>query len=221
MNRKRASLLLAEDHVLVGEGIAAALSPYFAIAGSVRSLPDLEPAIERCKPDVVILDISFGTDSSIPIMRRILKTHPPKPAFVMLTAHDSPSLSRAAFGAGALGYVLKGSSVQDLRLAIEAALDGRRFVAGTFNTEPVLPELNCSPRTRVKVGGLQISRRQADIIALLHGGLTQDEVAEHLGITRKGVEYNLSEVRETTGLPRVIDVLRWWEEQWPSASRKQ
>lgn len=216
----RATVLIAEDHVLVGEGIAMALTPYFAIAGSVRQLSDLAPTIQRCRPDVVVLDISFGPDSSIPVMREILAGPPPHPKFVILTAHESPSLSRAAFGAGAIGYVLKGSSVQDLRLAVEAALQNRRYVSGAVNSPGVLPQLSGGPRTRLTVGGLVISRRQAEILALLHGGLSQEQASEHLGITLKGLEYNLTKVKRATGLARLLDLLRWWDEQWPAAARE-
>lgn len=215
----RSSVLIAEDHVLVGEGIAMALSPYFDIAGSVRTLSDLVPTIRRCRPDVVILDISFGAESSIPVMRKVLSGPYPRPKFVMLTAHESPSLSRASFGAGAHGYVLKGSSVQDLRLAVEAAVQGRRFVSGAVNSPGVLPQIAGGPRTRIKVGGLVITRRQAEILTLLHDGLTREETSEHLGMSLKGLEYHLAKVREATGLPRILDLLRWWEEEWPAAER--
>ena len=203
----RASVLIAEDHVLVGEGIAMALSPYFAIAGSVRTLSDLIPSIRKCRPDVVILDISFGPLSSIPVMREILKGPSPRPKFVMLTAHESPSLCRASFSAGASGFVLKGSSVQDLRLAVEAALEGRRYVSGSVNSPGVLPQIAGGPRARIIVGGLVISRRQGEILTLLHDGLTREETAKYLGMSVKGIEYHLAKIRMATGIPRLLDIL--------------
>ncbi len=216
---RRATVLIAEDHVLVGEGIAMALSPYFAIAGSVRSLSGLVPSIRKCRPDVVILDISFGADSSIPVMRKICQGRAPRPRFVMLTAHESPALFRAAFGAGATGFVLKGSSMQDLRLAVEAALEGRRFVSGSANSPGVRPQNAGGPRERIMVGGLVISRRQAEILTLLHDGLTREETSEHLGMTLKGIEYHLAKVRKATGFPRLLDMLRWWKEERAAAER--
>ena len=215
----RATVLIAEDHVLVGEGIAMVLSPYFAIAGSVRSLSDLVPSIRKCRPDVVILDISFGADSSIPVMRKILKGRAPRPKFVMLTAHESPALFRAAFGAGATGFVLKGSSVQDLRLAVEAALEGQRFVSGSAKTRGALPQIAGGPRARLKVDGIEISQRQAEILTLLQDGLSRKEVAEHLDVSVKGLEYHLSQIQKATGFPRLLDMLRWWKEEGPAAKR--
>jgi two-component system invasion response regulator UvrY len=214
-----ATVLIAEDHVLVGEGIAMALSPYFAIAGSVRSLSDLVPTIQRCRPDVVILDISFGADSSIPVMRKICQGRAPRPRFVMLTAHESPALFRAAFGAGATGFVLKGSSMQDLRLAVEAAVQGRRFVSGSANARDTLPQIAAGPRARLKVGGIEISQRQAEILTLFQNGLSREEVAEHFDISLKGLEYHLSEIQKTSGFPRLPDMLRWWKEEGPAARR--
>src|SRR3990172_3602685 len=150
-------------------------------------------------------------------MRKVMTGPRPRPRFVMLTAHESPALSRASFGAGATGFVLKGSSVQDLRLAVEAALEGRRFVSGSVNSPGVLPQVAGGPRARIMVGGLVISKRQAEILALLYGGLTREETSEHLGMTLKGLEYHLAKVKKATGLPRILDLMRWWGEEWPAA----
>ncbi len=208
-------VVIAEDHAVVAEGIEHVLMPYFTIVGRVHRLRDLLAVLHDRRPDVAVLDISFGAESSLPLMRRATTELALPTRFVMLTAHESRALATASFEAGAHGFVVKGSSGQDLRLAIEAAAAGRRFTSPSVAAAvpEVASESNAArSRERVVVGGFAMSRRQLLILTRLSAGQPRQAVARALGLTVKGVDYNIAMVKRSTGVSSLIGLLRWFAE---------
>lgn len=201
---------------MVAEGIALVLEPYFAVVGHVRELQQLIPTLLQLKPQVVILDIAFEGGSSLPFMKRALTELGISSKFVVLTAHESRSLMNAALNSGASGFLVKGSSGQDLRLAIEAALEGRRFISGHMANAAPLKSRDGS-RHRVVIGGIGLTLRQVEILVLMHAGVAREEIARQLGISIKGIEYNVGAIKSLTGIPRLLDLLRWVEENMTDA----
>ncbi len=206
----RISLLIADDHAVVAEGLALVLRPYFDVVGIVQELAGVEPTVLAVRPQVVLLDITFGKESAIPVLRTLRQELGVESRFVMLTAHDSPALAHASFDAGAHGFILKGSAGQDLRLAIEAAAAGRRYAPEHLAVPEVAPVVE--RRRKIQVGGVTLTRRQLDVLTLIRAGVERREIAQRLGLTVKGIEYNVATVKELTGIPRLLDLIRWLDE---------
>ena len=206
----RITLLIADDHAVVAEGLALVLRPYFDVVGMVRELSELEPVVLALRPRVVLLDITFGAESAIPVLRTLRQKVGVTSRFVMLTAHDSPALAHASFDAGAHGFVLKGSAGQELRLAIEAAAKGRRYAPEHLAMPEVAPVVE--RRRTIVVGGVTLTRRQMDVMSLIRAGVERRDIAQRLGMTVKGIEYNVATVKEITGIPRLLDLIRWLDE---------
>ncbi|MBA2290892.1 MAG: response regulator transcription factor [Gemmatimonadales bacterium] len=204
----RTTILIADDHLVLAEGLAATLSSHFIVVGNVPTLEHLRAAIESSKPDVVILDISFHGVSSIPLLAKLTADPSIQARFVMLTGLESTALASAAFEAGAMAFLLKGAGTQELRLAIEAALQGRRFSAGA-ELKPSLEEPSDAHGPALRVGGLLLRPRQVEILCLMLEGLTRPQAGRRLGISTKGVDYHLNELRERLGLPTLRMLLKW------------
>ena len=125
MNHPR--VLLADDHIIVLQGLQALLDGEFDIAGSVTDGRALVLAARRLKPDVIVTDISMPILNGIDAVRQ-LRGEGDKTKVVMLTMHTDAQIAVEAFRAGATGYVIKQSAGDELIAAIHAALQGLTYL---------------------------------------------------------------------------------------------
>jgi len=98
------------------------------VVGSVADGQALLDAVERLRPEIVVLDITMPQISGLDAAREIHSSHP-RIALVFLTVHEDADFARAAFEAGAAGYVVKSRLATDLLCGIRAALAGQRFLS--------------------------------------------------------------------------------------------
>ena len=124
----RTRLLLADDHPLLLERVAALLSSSFDIAGAARSGEELISEAMRLDPDVIVADITMPVLSGIEACHR-LHEFGFKAKFVFLTVHPEDEFLQACMAEGALGYVVKSRMGTDLIPAINAVLSGRSYVS--------------------------------------------------------------------------------------------
>jgi DNA-binding NarL/FixJ family response regulator len=125
------SVLLADDHDEFLGAVARHLEPHFAVVRTVASGRALLEEAVRLDPDLIVLDISMPVLNGLETARRLraLGSHA---RIVFLTVHADPDYVRAAFAAGALGYVLKSEVASDLLPCLREALVGRSFVSSTI-----------------------------------------------------------------------------------------
>jgi DNA-binding NarL/FixJ family response regulator len=132
LNRVR--VLLADDHEDFLAMEDRLLAAEFDVVKKVGDGRALLGEAERLKPDVLILDVSMPVMGGIEAARR-LQASGCLARIVFLTVHDDPDYVRAAFAAGALGYVLKCRLASDLLLALREVLAGRSFVSPCISLE--------------------------------------------------------------------------------------
>jgi len=204
-------VLIADDHPIASEGIAAVLLPCATVVGRVETLEQLRSVVPRLRPDVVVLDLTFDGELSIPAMKELLEQGSTS-RFVILTAHQSPALARTSLAAGAHGFVLKGGSIHDLRLAIAAAMEDRQFCSTTIGLLDPSRSDAVQARREVVIGGVAFTRRQVECVAHLHDGMDRERAAEAVGISAKGIEYHVAEVKLRLGMTRTLDLMRWCDE---------
>ncbi|MES2123074.1 MAG: response regulator transcription factor [Gemmatimonadota bacterium] len=203
----RPTLLIADDHPVVAEALSSSLERWFEILGSVVTLDAVDGALRLRTPDVVVLDLSFGEESSLRLLPTLVQDHPGT-RFVILTAHIEPVLVDAALRAGASAYVVKQSAPSELRVAIEEALAGRQYVTPLIRHHA--PEPGADPALP-GADAIQVSERQQQILRLLRAGNTYRQIADELGIATKTVEYHINALRIRLGVQRTSQLLRWAE----------
>jgi two-component system capsular synthesis response regulator RcsB len=202
------TILIADDHQVLAEGLAATLGPHYTIVGQVHALEQLKTAIVRRAPDVVILDLSFHGTSALPQLKQLTADPTVASKFVVLTGLESPALATAAFDAGAMAFLQKGAGVQELRMAIEAAMAGRRYSDGTGTEEPARLARH-GRRDSVVVDGISLKPRQVEVLWLLLRGHSRAAVASRLGFTDKAVDYHLVDLRTLLGVKTTRMVMAW------------
>jgi DNA-binding NarL/FixJ family response regulator len=120
-------ILLADDNPEVLDLVKRELQKDFVIAGAVLDAASVLREVPNLKPDLIILDVSMGELNGFEIIRQLQADHCPSKV-IFLTVHEEFEFVRAAFDAGASGYVFKSRLNTDLRAAIEAILAGKVFV---------------------------------------------------------------------------------------------
>ena len=144
--KRRARVLLADDHAIVAEGLATLLKDHFDLVGTVSDGSELIDAARKLRPDVVVADIAMPVLSGLEALRR-LKAARSDTKVIFLTMHADAQLASEAFRAGASGYVLKQSAGEELIAAIREVLQGRTYLTPLI-TKDVIATLTESTPTR-------------------------------------------------------------------------
>jgi len=124
----RARVLLADDHVLIQEGLRRMLEPQNEVVGAVSDGKSLVDSALRLKPDLIVLDITMPLLSGIDAARQIHKRLP-RTKLLFLTVHANPAYLREALSAGATGYILKSSTREQILGAVTKALAGQTYIS--------------------------------------------------------------------------------------------
>ena len=202
------TLLIADDHQVFAEGLAATLGRRYKVIGQAFTLEQVRAAVVAHRPDVVILDISFRGVSSLPLLAELTADPTVASRFLVVTGLESTALATVVFEMGAAGFLLKGAGTTELVEAITVVLAGDHdHGAGTLEPAPtgrVPPDAPTIP-----IGGFLLRPRQVEILALMVDGLNRAQIGQRLGISPKGVDYHLAEFRERVGLPSAKLVLKW------------
>jgi DNA-binding NarL/FixJ family response regulator len=198
-------VIIADDHVLVGEGIRRLLQSDFDVVDCVRDGAALVESAERYQPDVVVTDLSMPGVDGIDAIRQLRKLGNPVSAIV-LTMHANTGLAAAALAAGASGYVLKDAASDELILAINEALAGRVFLTPEVNND-VAVHSPLLPATPEEVLREKITPRQRQVLKLIAEGKSMKHIAMALDISRRTVEahkYQLMRSLEVHNVAQLI-----------------
>jgi DNA-binding NarL/FixJ family response regulator len=179
-------VLLADDHESVRQGLCSLLatSPDVSLVSGVKDGADAVMMVRSSAPDVVIMDLSMPT-SGLVAMREI-KTIRPNTAVVVLSRHRDAAYVRAAFAAGASGYVLKQSPFSELNKAVVAAAHGERYV------DEQLAQERTAKRIKQDPGLPLLSPRETEVLRRAASGFSNKEIAGELEISVKTVEAHKS-----------------------------
>jgi DNA-binding NarL/FixJ family response regulator len=190
----RPRVLLADDHLLVAEGIRSLLAPEFDLVGVVQDGRALVEEAARLRPDVIVADITMPHLNGIDALVRLRQAGDRVPV-VFLTMHQDVAFTRRALQAGASGYVLKHSASIELIAAIRAALEGRTYITPRIAGD-VLDAMRQGPE-RSDDPAASLTPRQREVLQLLAEGRSAKEIASTLSISARTVEFHKYQMMET------------------------
>lgn len=204
MNRPR--VLLAEDHLIVAEGLRSLIEPEFEIVGIVGDGRSLVDAAARLQPDVIVTDISMPQLNGFEAIKQI-KASNKDVRLIFLTMHADVAYARIALEAGALGYILKHSAPSELSLAIRCALKRKVYITPILAGEII--EGRHKPSKIRNTNSGHLTRRQYEVLQLLAEGHSSKEVASILNISSRTVEYHKYQIMKDTGMKTSAELVRY------------
>ena len=182
-------VMIVDDHAVVRSGLGAFLSAFddLELAGEAESG---EEAIRMCgevRPDVVSMDMVMpGLDGAA--ATQALRTACPDIQVLALTSFREEDLIQRALRAGAIGYLLKNVSADDLADAIRAAHAGRPTLA------PEAAEALIHATTQPPASKYELTEREREVLALMVQGLSNPQIAERLVVSQSTVKFHVSSI---------------------------
>ena len=204
-------VLIVDDHQLFRAGVRAELEPFMEIAGEAGGVEEAVAAIERERPDVVLLDVHMPDGGGVEVIRRTAASQATPPRFLALSVSDAAEDVIAIIRAGARGYVTKGISGEELADAARRVYEGDAvfsprlagFVLDAFAGPLPQPESELDALTP----------REREVLQHIARGYMYKEIALRLDISPKTVEAHVSSVLRKLQLSSRHELTRWAAER--------
>lgn len=203
MIMRRFRIVIADDHSLTRKGVRSFLEEYseYDIVAEAGDGPSLLDALEKHRPDCVLIDISMPDFDPIREIIKIREIYP-ELRILIISAHDDIFFLQGLLRAGVNGYHLKGEPLSDFRLAIENVMAG-----GKWLSSPLVHKLINSTLLRPK--SFSLTSRQLLLLELLKNGLDNKTIAAQLGISIKTVENNLSRLYQILNVQSRLEAVKF------------
>lgn len=210
LSKKLITVLLAEDHAIVRQGLCALLNAdgNFLIVGEAKNGREAIEMAQRLKPDAIVMDIAMPVLNGLEATRQILTANPTA-RILILSAHSDDEYIERVSAAGVAGFLEKQTSSEVLAKAIREIVKGNRFfspsVAKRLQNNP------CDPRNRqglLKANVKRLTSRESEVLQLITEGSANKQIAAVLGISIKTVEKHRQHlmdklnIHDTAGLTR-------------------
>ena len=211
MNQKK-TILLVDDHTLFREGLKSIIGrdSRFEVAGEAGSAREALQMAGKCRPDVVLMDISLPDQSGIQLTREMRKLLP-QTCVMIVTMHAKIDYIVEAFQAGAMGYVVKESAPQRLLQGLGSVLKGEYFMDSSV-CERVVKRLTEFPVKNANISDKAygtLSLREQEVMRLLAEGFSNREIAKKLYISPKTVENHRTNIMNKLDLHSTIELVRY------------
>lgn len=201
-------ILIADDHPVFRSGLHTVLTQDgFDVVGECADGDAIAAAVQLLKPAIVIMDITMPGRPSQQVAAELLALAA-GPAVIMVTMHEDPRYLREFLRLGVHGYLLKRSTGTELAQAVRAAAKRERYVDPAL-AGSVLGGMLTSEPAQAAAQSEQPSPREREVGGLLALGHTNQEIAEHLGISVRTVEGQRANLMRKLGLSTRAELVRW------------
>jgi DNA-binding NarL/FixJ family response regulator len=200
------SILLADDHKIILDGLRGVLEEAFEIVACVTNGRELVDTAMRLQPDVIVADISMPMLNGIEAVR-MLREAGCRAKVVFLTMHPDPTYATRALQAGGSGYVLKHSASDELVNAIQEVLRGGTWISAGVQT-PAMIDITDESRRHVKQT-VELTGRQREVLQLLAEGKSAKEIAAILDISARTVEAHKYRMMDDLGVKSTAQLVQY------------
>ena len=190
--------MLADDHMLVLEGLSKLLQNEVNLVGTASSGAEAIEKTMELRPDVVLLDISMPGMNGIETAKQ-LREKAPNVKLVAVTMHNSPVYLRESIKAGMSGFVLKQSAASELAVAVQTVMKNERYIT------PLLEQPGEGAENNEQV----LTGRQRQVLRLIAEGCIAKEIAARLEISVRTAEFHRVSIMQKLGLHTTAQLTRY------------
>jgi len=188
-------VVIVEPQALVLDAMRALLCGHFEVLATASDGETALSMAQRLQPEVLLLELSLPRLDGLALASR-LRAECPNVRCMFVTQHADLGHTRAAFAAGAFGYVVKHATASELREAVRRVASGETYIsAGLAQDSTKVP-----PRTLTSHGSGGLTLRQQEVLCQVALGRTGKEIAHRLGISLKTVESHRTNIGRQLGL---------------------
>lgn len=193
---EKITLILADDHEMVRRGLIAFLATAkdIEVLAAVASGAEAVAAAGKHAPDVVLLDLLMPDQPAVETVRQIKRVSP-RSQIIVVTSHEGDEYVVPTTQAGAISYLLKDTSPEDLIRAV------RKAAAGESTLSPRIARALATIIARAKTGEtledqlrVDLTAREMEVLQCIAEGLSNIDIATRLGITEKTVKSHVSNI---------------------------
>jgi DNA-binding NarL/FixJ family response regulator len=185
----KTKIVIVEDHKLFREGLKSLLSDKadLEVIGEAGDGLEAIRTVKKCRPDLLLLDLSMPKMNGISVMKEI-KNQFPEIKIMALTIHESDQYVLEAFEAGADGYCLKDAGRSELMVAVDSVLQGKRYISPSISENVLEGYMTGRKKLKPKTSWDTITQREREVLKLLGEGYQNKEISDMLHISVKTVE---------------------------------
>jgi DNA-binding NarL/FixJ family response regulator len=208
-----AKILIVDDHPLMREGLNElfAAEADLEVCGEADSAAGALKAIELLSPDVVVLDLTLGSDDGVALVGTLRLRWPALPILV-LSMHDEAVYGERLLAMGVRGYVMKQEASQVILTALRKVIAGEHYVSAALAGR-LYARMTRTRDTSQPTDAL--TQREREVLHQIARGQSTQDIAVALGMSAKTVDSHRRNMREKLGLASAADLVRY-AVQWAS-----
>jgi len=189
MAKRKTKVVIVEDHKLFREGLKSMLADKtgLEVVGEAGDGLEAIRIVKKIRPDIILLDLSMPKMNGISVMKEI-KSQFPETKIMALTIHESDQYVLEAFEAGADGYCLKDAGRNELMVAVDSVLQGKRYISPSISGSVLEGYLTGRRKLKSQTSWDTITQREREVLKLLGEGYQNKEISDMLFISVKTVE---------------------------------
>lgn len=205
---EKITILITEDHKLVREAWAMLFNsdPAFKVLAQCGTGEEAVELSKNLRPDIVIMDINLPGINGFEATALIRKFSPGS-KILGVSLHTQPAYARKMIQSGAMGYVTKNSSQEEMAKAVIEVFNNRKYICEEIKN--ILSEQTLNGDDQPAPGLHLLSKRELDIIRYLKKGFSSKEIAENINISVKTVEVHRYNILKKLNVRNVASLVNY------------